>query len=554
MAAAFSPHEIAVLAVAAVLILWNVVRLLRRFGRWCCSCRFLPQDMCRGILAWMRAGLCQDVSDDGIESYVAKYIARKVEVEVGSTMSHVTVVLAVAVMFIVWNTITGRPRFMTATQTWVTLVMLGASSSGITFGHRVRANILYAFFMAALSLFIALSFPVFESVLLGDCAAFIPRAVLGMKHYDLRGVVFWNLVYSIAAMSAYRAGAAGQDGFRSLMYVIAFGSAIVVLGSRAASAVKLEGRLEADKTMLHGERSGLMELMEFVCDVVVNLDDQLKLTDAASRLSAMVNFRGEASLMGMRLQDFMPDEADKTGFEECVLAKSETHGGAGGSKPRMVHARLRDGLGNVIKVELFCATIRTLLGTSYVVGIREFSDAMAELVECPPVQRRQSARQPPSGSQPRLTRPRRGRKKTNDGSSGQDAPSESDSASSVSAKSDTSVVTIRLSPTTTTGIDFALISVAAKLQVDRVAPADCCPFHLRLGLLDEAIERLRAIECSPHFAPEERLQCQSCGFLNRDGRSGLRGRPRSQRDRICFACEESLDAANSAPASRKLAL
>eukprot|EP00429_Kryptoperidinium_foliaceum_P002127 CAMPEP_0176026062 /NCGR_PEP_ID=MMETSP0120_2-20121206/12762_1 /TAXON_ID=160619 /ORGANISM="Kryptoperidinium foliaceum, Strain CCMP 1326" /LENGTH=475 /DNA_ID=CAMNT_0017359257 /DNA_START=335 /DNA_END=1762 /DNA_ORIENTATION=- len=475
-------------------------------------------------------------------------------------MIHFTKIMWIGNCFVIWNIITARPRWMTVPQTWAFVLLFMGSSIFGALGNRLKARPAYVFSMMILSIFIMFTTPSFEALLLAECGAFMFRVMLGMKYFDLRDIVIWNLVYALCAVYAFSECARnGEDAYRFVMYEVCYCCTVIVLAFRAAEAVRLEARLEADKATLRGERSGLRELMELVCDVVVNLDPQLRLSDAASRLSAMVNFRGEASLLGMRLQDFMPDEADKAGFEGCVLATSGMSDEEAGTKPRMLHARLRDSLGNLIKVELFCASIQTLLGTSYVVGIREFGDGIAELADRTPPLELSGGPSPEQGSrrsrQPKqTTRARRVSKRMVGEIRGDDALSESDSASSQSVCSGGSAQKLRLFPTTMMGLDFALATVMGRIEVDVGEASDCCPFHLRLRMLREATERLQAFDCATAFGADENLQCQSCGFLNRDGLSGLRGKRRTPRDKVCFACEEALDFDTARPQRTKLVL
>jgi len=390
--------------------------------------------------------------------------------------------------------------------------------------------------------FIALSVPAsaeasFERLLLGQNGVTMVRVLLCLKYYKLWGVAFWNLVYLMASVYACEACIADPSN-KSLFLVHEgfFFVFVIMLATWSREGVRAEARLEAQKAMLHGERLGFRDLMEIVCDVVVNLDEKMRFTEAASRLSAMVKFRGEISLLGMSLKDFMPDEADKQGFEDCIAAMSGPYGEADSTKPRMMHVKLRDSLGNLINVELFCATIRTILGTSYMVGIREFSDGLAALAECKHFERgRSRAVSKAKGSGALL------RQSSHSHSDGDHSEPWSDEESK-SVSSEISARTPHFFPTTSMGVEFALTNVMARMAVESgQRPSECCSYHTRLRLLQEAVERMQALGCISTFGSEERVQCRSCGFLNRDGRSGLSGRPRTPRDAVCFACEDVLE-------------
>lgn len=77
----------------------------------------------------------------------------------------------------------------------------------------------------------------------------------------------------------------------------------------------------------------------------------------------------------------MPSLGDRAAFERCVRAHGDEASGITGTMPRALHVRLRDSLGNHIRVELFCVTVQSLVQRRFFVGIREFSDH-TPLPEC----------------------------------------------------------------------------------------------------------------------------------------------------------------------------
>jgi len=527
--------------IALGLLLGNAVRVIYVLWKHRRKCHASIWSLVRGAHGWLHAGASSG-KDDPVAAHIATYVSVKREADIAKAMLVHTYILCSAVAVIAWNISTRAPRWMSAGQTWLVVIQLLVSSL-LAGGLRLKANAAYGVFMLSLSLFIGFAEPegnAFEQLLLGEGATVVLRILLSLKYYKPWGVAFWNFVYLIA--SVYACENCIRDSRSKslfLVYAMWYFVVVILLATWSTNGVKSEARLEAQRAKLHGERSGFRDLMEMVCDVVITLDDKLRLMESASRLSAMVNFRGESSLLGASLQDFMPDEADRQGFEACVSATSGASGDADSTKPRMLHVKLRDSLGNLMQVELFCATIQTILGTSHMVGIREFSDGVPGLAECRPVEPCSNAR---SRTSPRARTSRTPQhQRSQPGHTRDSEPGSDDDNRSVC--SDVSSFRVdQCFPTTRQGLDFALVRIMSRLVLDSGHQlSECCSLHMCLKLLQEAMGRLQNLECQPNFAPKEMLQCRSCGFLNRDGRSGLVGRPRTPRDAVCFACEEALD-------------
>jgi len=280
-------------------------------------------------------------------------------------------------------------------------------------------------------------------------------------------------------------------------------------------------------------------LLELVCDTVVSLDGQLRIMGNASRLAAMAMLPSK-SFEGTLLEDLMPVEEDRETLRRCM----------GESQPCAVHVRLRDCMGGLIRVELFCVRVQQLVGARHLVGIREFSDC----APIPEFKRFEGAR-------------RRGAEPTGDasnGAGGEDSAvsaSEADSDSAVSGSvtdesqsADESTAAAapqrKRRPSARSGDDAApsdhleTSDQAIKLALVRVmrmcrvrGPArrhDCCPFHATAARLRKCLRDLSHQRCLPRFKAPHTVQCGICGLMAEDA-----GPPR---DALCFACVEPLSA------------
>lgn len=151
------------------------------------------------------------------------------------------------------------------------------------------------------------------------------------------------------------------------------------------------------------ESSAMTKLLDLVCDVVFQLDADLRIMDHVPRLAAMLGTQNHTN--GISFQRFMADTADQNNFAELLggaaanfQTQAEAQPAPGGAVPECaqkaaaaflgnsclpgaLHATLRDSMSNNIYVEIFYVVFQGLDGArSYFVGVREFTDQpVAEL-------------------------------------------------------------------------------------------------------------------------------------------------------------------------------
>lgn len=236
-----------------------------------------------------------------------------------------------------------------------------------------RAGMVYGFVMSAICSIVLCAHPVAGNVFVTECILLIGRVALAVRYHKLRAVLFFNVAYLVcgvhALVNVLGVSLAGPIFSYQLWNV----GAVVMLSCWAAQDAEADIRRQVEALALQGESSGLWTLLDLVCDVVVPLDEGLTIADKASRFGATVTLRGR-SVEGMRLQEFMPREEDRRAFESCFHAEP---GRPEPALPSALPVKLRDSLGNVIAVELFCVQFQTLLQRRrYFVGVRELGDAL----------------------------------------------------------------------------------------------------------------------------------------------------------------------------------
>eukprot|EP00928_Gymnodinium_smaydae_P096401 TRINITY_DN8506_c0_g1_i1.p1 TRINITY_DN8506_c0_g1~~TRINITY_DN8506_c0_g1_i1.p1 ORF type:complete len:595 (+),score=33.61 TRINITY_DN8506_c0_g1_i1:53-1837(+) len=136
-----------------------------------------------------------------------------------------------------------------------------------------------------------------------------------------------------------------------------------------------EARATAEASNSDSVSWALKSVLSSICDVVLELDDEMRISDSAKSLALMLFRCTSRSLQGSRVQDFLTDEADVGKFKRSAERNREILGD--GFLPVIpFHTRLKDTLGNHIHVEVFQCPFRNNLTNRdrYIVGVREFRD------------------------------------------------------------------------------------------------------------------------------------------------------------------------------------
>ena len=124
-----------------------------------------------------------------------------------------------------------------------------------------------------------------------------------------------------------------------------FVALIAVFESFILAEVRHEIDKEADQSMVSAVRA----VLNTVCDVVVELDSELCLTEDVPELATVLLMNRSHSLRGTPLGSFMPLDCDQREFERHMSARLADDVGMAD----VLHTRLRDACGSIVSMEMF---------------------------------------------------------------------------------------------------------------------------------------------------------------------------------------------------------
>lgn len=125
--------------------------------------------------------------------------------------------------------------------------------------------------------------------------------------------------------------------------------------------------------------SGVSSLLDLMCDAVVDLDQDFRMKEHVPKMAHMLMHGSGRQLRGAKFLDFIGDDEDRTSATAALQQSRQHFGRAAG----MFKARLRDSMGNLVRVLLYHVPYTSVGGdTHYLVGFREEPDESA----CAPLQ------------------------------------------------------------------------------------------------------------------------------------------------------------------------
>jgi len=359
-------------------------------------------------------------------------------------------------------------------------------------------------------------------VITGVFAA-MPRWVLSMAYCKPLSVVIWNSVYSLASAWAFRRidFEPGSPMATFHMVEVVLSVVLVLAVEQQHRALWREARCKLEIKRFTGERVAMTDLLTMVCDVVVELDDELKITEHVPKLATMLLLDSRSCTAGMQLQHFMPIEADR----ERLHVQLGDHELAEGTGPPILslsgafHATMRDSMSSRLQVEIFFVRFFSVSGRlQHLVGIREFMDQpLAELKKF-----RQQPCCPDDADNPHLhdagaivAEHSVQANKVDDDASSLPSSRWSGSVQSAGAR----LILGNFLPTTTKAKALTLIASVQQWNFE-VTSRSCCPFHAAVRDMWKCCDRLRRSRCKHDFLPEADVQCKFCGILSEDDSAG----------------------------------
>jgi len=220
----------------------------------------------------------------------------------------------------------------------------------------------------------------------------VPRLLMSLASGKLWLVLPFNLACGACVWLRDSYGVDPYDLLLQQEFVVAV---FAVWGAILANKARWDyAREMITRKMLLGENSATATLLNLMCDVVVELDANLKLVRQAPKLEAMLALH---STRAATLQQYMPNEVDQSRFQD-VLCPEGLQGDVSMSyEPGALHSTLRDSWGNHISVEMFYIQFRGPdLCLRTFVGLREFADQqLSDLPSFPPKRKHSRGKQKP---------------------------------------------------------------------------------------------------------------------------------------------------------------
>ncbi|CAE7888739.1 NUDT8 [Symbiodinium necroappetens] len=148
--------------------------------------------------------------------------------------------------------------------------------------------------------------------------------------------------------------------------------ATTFLSFMVRAMVKRKVELSVDSSNLAKQVSAASSLLKLTCDAVLELDDNLRLTEHSPELSALLLHRPGSSMKGKQLTDFMkPDDATRATH---ILAAGPS-GHENQISAHAFHTRLVDSCSSKLCAEVFQVKYTKHDGKEYsLLGLRDFTD------------------------------------------------------------------------------------------------------------------------------------------------------------------------------------
>eukprot|EP00931_Biecheleriopsis_adriatica_P021065 TRINITY_DN13890_c1_g1_i5.p1 TRINITY_DN13890_c1_g1~~TRINITY_DN13890_c1_g1_i5.p1 ORF type:complete len:798 (+),score=71.59 TRINITY_DN13890_c1_g1_i5:41-2395(+) len=130
-----------------------------------------------------------------------------------------------------------------------------------------------------------------------------------------------------------------------------------------------QARAEAHNTAMAAERSAFASVLSAMCDCFVHLDSELNIIAPTPKLAALL-LRSESSLQGRSIKDLLATAEDFSTMQRAMLKLSDSQDAA--STSHVLHVRMRDSTGTLVKTQIFWCNFQDLNGEScYLIGISE---------------------------------------------------------------------------------------------------------------------------------------------------------------------------------------
>mmetsp|Transcript_122256 Transcript_122256/g.391003 ORF Transcript_122256/g.391003 Transcript_122256/m.391003 type:complete len:460 (+) Transcript_122256:50-1429(+) len=392
-------YTIVSVTVAAVLLVTRAVQVLCHVRRCATRRRVInalhqaKRSMCFGILKSSRN------TPDGKTLLVLREVEGMREKQFVSALSVMAAMGRCQLLYVIWKGLLGEDRWMTPAQDAALCAAVALIAVVSNFPDRVRGWVLDACFavvMLCLCGMLTLSEQSPEKMVYLSTMSAVPRLLMSLASGKLWLVLPLNLACGACVWLRYAACTShGVDSYQFLLQQEVVVAVFAVWCAILANEARWDyAREMITRKMLLGENSATATLLNLMCDVVVELDANLKLVRQAPKLEAMLALH---STRAATLQQYMPNEVDQSRFQDVLCPEGDV---SLSYEPGALHSTLRDSWGNHISVEMFYIQFRGPdLCLRTFVGLREFADQqlsdLPDLPSFPPKRKHRRGKQKP---------------------------------------------------------------------------------------------------------------------------------------------------------------
>eukprot|EP00930_Biecheleria_cincta_P088189 TRINITY_DN7741_c0_g1_i6.p1 TRINITY_DN7741_c0_g1~~TRINITY_DN7741_c0_g1_i6.p1 ORF type:complete len:555 (+),score=72.40 TRINITY_DN7741_c0_g1_i6:44-1666(+) len=285
--------------------------------------------------------------------------------------------LSVTLAAIMWNIAWDKPRWMTNLQ--VIPVLIGFAIVVVTsympsLNPRLR-EIVYGVQMILLAIYTGSSSP--EYIQFSSTSAFLIRIILSFSHMKVGSAVIWNMVIVVAncVLESQNPLSNIPPGMLYIWEVLC--TAILLFTVAEVRRWTLTAiRQDIDVSNLKMENKGCVSLLDMVCDVNVELSNNLSIMHDSRAFAALLMMSSCNSLTNVSFCNFICGDHEKDNFKNKLLAAD-----AGIDAPvGTCRVSLSDSMRNPVKVEIFFVKVSTQdSDCRFLLGIREFTDSIPEI-------------------------------------------------------------------------------------------------------------------------------------------------------------------------------
>lgn len=440
-------------------------------------------------------------------------------------------ILSLVMATAMWNIIVDRPRWQTTGQTVAVLVGLSVFLFACIFPSFTKrlVDVYYGLYMILIACFLAWSHP--DYFLFGSSAAFIIRLSLSLLHLKMTQVIFWNLVcVCTSCVYVWQDSSGSRSVPNSMYYMYELGMSaclvLAVLGFRHSTLNAV--RQEINAMHLKIENSASMSLLDMVCDVVVELSNDLTMEHDSRELAALLMRSSGNPITSLPFCDFILNDSERENFRNKILATSSD------DSVGTCRVTLSDSLCNHVRVETFF--VRVCISEEqecrYLLGIREFSDEMPSMqsFESRTARSKTTRRMERKGTPSSLEYVSLEAGHTSPVAQGNlaDVISSKDTPGSPVTKGEQADVAkskekseqlhfAHLAATSLEAQSASMLLCMTQWNV-KVPRTVCCSFHAYVMDAKAALRLLSQRQCVTNFPlrPPSGLQCQECGLFSED--------------------------------------